>query len=74
MRDTNYGNCDYCGTALMAELFWEKERDEQGYLTGRVRRAVGVLCCPYCMKNYCVDDTFDGPWFYLNGGLKKYEN
>lgn len=74
MRNRNYGNCDYCGTPLEAELFWEEERNEQGHLTGRIRRAVGMLYCPHCMKKYCIDDTFDGSWFYPSGGLKGYEN
>lgn len=74
MRDTNYGNCERCKTPLKAETFWDKEYDKKGRPTGRIRRAVGVLYCPNCMKKYCVDDTFDGPWHYPSGGLKKYEN
>lgn len=32
------------------------------YKTGRVRRACSHLVCEACLKNFCVDDTFDGPW------------
>ena len=32
------------------------------YKTGRVRRACSHLVCEDCLKNFCVDDTFDGPW------------
>lgn len=59
-----YGKCDRCNCDLMAEMFWDKERDNRGILTGRIRHSVGVLYCPQCLKRYCVDDSFDGPWFY----------
>lgn len=68
MRDMDYGKCDICNSDLEAEIFLDTEYGKYGIPTGRVRQAVGVLYCPYCGKRYCVDDTFDGPWFYLKGG------
>ena len=64
MRDSDYGKCDVCNSDLVAEIFLDREYDKHGKPTGRVCQAVGVLYCPYCCKRYCVDDTFDGPWFY----------
>lgn len=62
---TDYGVCEECGTPLEAEWFIEKEYEVIygcEYPTGRTRRAVNCLCCPRCLKQYVVDDSFDGPW------------
>lgn len=65
MGDTNYGVCE-CGASLEPEFFTEEEEkvtpEGWKYKTGRKRRAVSHLFCPCCLKNYCVDDSFDGPW------------
>ena len=61
----NYGVCEECGTPLEAEWFIEKEYEiiyGCEYPTGRTRRAVSCLCCPHCLRQYVVDDSFDGPW------------
>ena len=68
MRDMDYGKCDICNSDLEAEIFLDAGDGEDGMPTGRGREAGGVLYCPYGGKRYCVDDTFDGPWFYLKGG------
>ena len=47
------------------EWFIEKEYEVIygcEYPTGRTRRAVNCLYCPCCLKQYVVDDSFDGPW------------
>lgn len=68
MKTTNdYGVCERCGCDL-EPIFYTAEEEkvtEQGwrYKTGRKRRAVSHLECPGCFKNYCVDDSFDGPWY-----------
>lgn len=60
-----YGVCEYCGDSLIPIWFIEEEtKIEYGHVveTGRSRRAVSHLTCPTCMKNYSVDDSFNGPW------------
>lgn len=61
-----YGICDYCGSLLEPVWFIEEEikitSDGHQYRTGRKRRACSHLVCTGCLKNHCVDDTFDGPW------------
>lgn len=60
-----YGVCEDCSSPL--EPVWFKEEEikvEHGlmYSTGIYRRAVDYLVCPLCLKHFCVDDTYDGPW------------
>lgn len=60
-----YGTCKYCKEELVPIYFTEEEtRVEHGVMikTGRKRRAVDCLICPKCLKEYCVDDSFDGGW------------
>lgn len=60
-----YGKCPICGTELEPIFFIEYEYETiRGNLikTGRKRRAVSHLECPYCFHKECVDDTFDGVW------------
>lgn len=62
---SHYGNCD-CGASLRPVMFEEAEsKVTQGRLhyTGRYRKAVSSLSCPRCLKNYPVDDSFDGNWY-----------
>lgn len=61
----NYGVCDYCGGTLQPVYFNEEETVvEHGCMrkTGRYRRAVSHLVCEICLKDFIVDDSFDGPW------------
>lgn len=61
----DYGNCKYCGTQLKPVRFREDEYKIEGkmmYKTGRNRLAVDFLICEKCLRHYCADDTFDGPW------------
>lgn len=61
---SDFGICD-CGGKLYPVYFTEEEyeiHDGIRIKTGRKRRAVSHLVCDYCLKNFCVDDTFDGPW------------
>lgn len=61
-----YGNCE-CGRSLRPMWFTEEEtKVESGrmYYTGRERKAVSSLSCDHCLKNYPVDDSFDGEWYY----------
>lgn len=64
--ESNYGICQYCRGPISASWFLEEERvttpDGIQYKTGRTRRAVDYLFCQYCLKKFCVDDSFDGPW------------
>lgn len=60
-----YGNCSKCSAPLEPVWFTEEEyKVENGimYKTGRKRRAVDYLECPYCLHIETVDDSFDGPW------------
>ena len=60
-----YGNCE-CGYSLHPVWFTEEEtKIENGRMsyTGRERKAVSSLSCSYCLKNYPVDDSFDGEWY-----------
>lgn len=65
-RTPCFGKCSRCGGNLLPVYFTEEERKvECGHLiyTGRKRTAVSHLSCESCMKNECVDDSFDGPWY-----------
>lgn len=67
MNNSIYGECCECGTSLEPIWFIEEEHKvEYGcmYKTGRKRRAVDYLICPYCLHKECVDDSFDGDWSY----------
>lgn len=61
-----YGVCEKCGADMQPVWFTEEEykvtNDGFRYRTGRERRAVSHLECPYCFAKACVDDTFDGAW------------
>ena len=60
----DFGVCD-CGGSLIPVWFTEEETKVANgimYKTGRVRRACSHLVCEDCLKNFCVDDTIDGPW------------
>lgn len=63
--DNRYGYCPECGGDLAPVHFIEEEYkicDGRLYKTGRKRWAVSHLVCTRCLKNQCVDDSFDGPW------------
>lgn len=65
LNNNVYGMCEECQTSLQPVWFTEHEyktHDGYQYRTGRVRRAVDYLICPCCLKRYCVDDSYDGPW------------
>ena len=65
-NENKYGTCERCGGTLTPVFFTEyEEKVVYGcrYRTGRYRRAVSHLTCDDCCKNYCVDDSFDGPWY-----------
>lgn len=60
----DYGICT-CGGSLRPVYFREEEtRVEYGCIvkTGRFRMAVSHLVCESCLRNFAVDDSFDGPW------------
>lgn len=60
-----YGKCEQCGIELEPVWFTEEEtKVSNGIMihTGRKRRACSHLVCPQCLKNYAVDDSFDGNW------------
>ena len=62
----DYGYCDDCRVPLEPVFFIEEEtKIEHGVMfkTGRKRRAVSHLTCLSCLKNFCVDDSFDSIWF-----------
>lgn len=60
-----YGFCNVCETPLeVSEWFDEPEFNKQGIPTGRYRRAANSLTCPCCMKNFCIDDSFDERYFH----------
>lgn len=65
MKTEFFGYCDRCYGDIRPVWFTEEEIqvvDGHQYHTGRTRRAVSHLECICCMKKFCVDDTFDGPW------------
>lgn len=65
MDNNRYGQCD-CGGTLYPVFFTEEETVIQHgamYRIGRKRCAVSHLVCEECLRNYPVDDTFDGPWY-----------
>ncbi len=67
-----YGRCDVCGANLEPVWFEEEETkfaDGCMYHTGRRRIACSHLTCPLCLKNFVVDDSFDGDWY--SGGMKR---
>lgn len=67
--EPTYGICDNCQSPLEPVHFEEKEHEVINGVkryTERVRNAVSHLVCPYCMKTFPVDDSFDGPWYRQN--------
>lgn len=61
-----YGECECCGVGLLPVWFEEREsKIEYGSMvwTNRYRKAVSHLTCGCCLRNYCVDDSFDGDWY-----------
>ena len=66
-----YGKCDACDVDLEPVFFIEDERDLRGYLTGRVRRAVDYLYCPYCGRKDVCDSSFDGEWHFSSFGQER---
>jgi len=60
---TNYGKCIRCETNLIpgdiAILDEEKISNRMLLKTGKKIRTIGYLICPYCLKKYTVDDSFD---------------
>ena len=63
----SFGTCSSCGENLKPVWFVEEETIVDPIFhtlihTGRTRRAVDYLECPYCGCKECVDDSFDGPW------------
>lgn len=67
MTETDFGVCPRCGAGWLEPVYFIEEElkltsDGHLYSTGRKRRAVSHLVCTYCLKNQCVDDSFDGPW------------
>ena len=68
MKNNIYGECCECGTPLEPIWFIQDEYntiDGCMYKTGRKRRAIDYLICPYCLCKECVDDSFDESWSYV---------
>lgn len=67
MSNSNkFGECRHCGESLVPITFIQNEtRIVNGTLirTGRERIAVDYLTCKNCLRNECVDDSFDGVWY-----------
>ena len=66
---SKFGICE-CGYALAPVWFIEEEEEESRFAgeivkfkTGRKRKAVDALICMSCLREYPVDDSFDGPWY-----------
>ena len=60
----DFGKC-VCGGLLAPVRFTEEETKVANgvmYYTGWTRSAVSHLVCEDCLKNYPVDDSFDGAW------------
>ena len=65
----DYGYCPKCDAALEPIGFKDIEFEPKSNIpTGRVKWAVNYLQCPYCLKKFTVDDSFDGEWFTELGG------
>lgn len=61
---SKYGKCE-CGYLLEPIWFTEEQTDVSGGImikTGRKRKACSHLVCSGCLRNYCVDDSFDSSW------------
>jgi hypothetical protein len=64
--EPKYGTCSTCNSELKPVWFIEEEYTYSSgnrYKTGRKRKACSHLECTGCLKNICVDDTFDGNWY-----------
>lgn len=64
-KERDHGKCGQCGALLAPVMFREKECrvvDGTMMFTGRTRMAVSHLICPFCGREYAVDDSFDGEW------------
>ena len=68
MKDsTNFGYCDELGCHGSLEPVWFIDEEyEFGHgsmwKTSRKRKAISHLVCNRCLKNFAIDDSFDGPW------------
>ena len=59
----DFGNCVKCNEPLRPVCFMEKELNNSGIPTGRIRAAVDYLYCPICGKKEAIDgETGSGPW------------
>ena len=63
IRNRDYGQCTRCGTDLIASdsatIDESKIVDGKLIYTGKKIFIIGYLQCPYCLKKYAVDDSFD---------------
>lgn len=65
MNEDKFGKCDCGGTLYPIYYTLYETTDINGnYIrTGRKKRAVSHLVCDSCLKNICIDDSFDeGYW------------
>ena len=66
-----YGTCEVCDVSLKPVWIAEDEYiiiNGRRYKTGRRKKSCSHLECPRCLKNFCVDDSYDGPWQEINRG------
>ena len=63
IRNRDYGQCIRCGTDLIvgdsAIVDETKIVDGRLIYTGKKIFMIGYLQCPYCLKKYAIDDSFD---------------
>ena len=63
IRNRGYGQCTRCGTNLIAgdSAVVDESKIVDGRLiyTGKKIFMIGYLQCPYCLKKYTIDDSFD---------------
>lgn len=63
--NSKYGVCEKCKSDLKPVWFREDEIIYKSGIpmkTGRSRNAVSHLICTNCLRQYCVDDSFDKEW------------
>lgn len=62
IEESKFGFCEKCEDIELEPVWFKEQEFIKGVWTGRTRTACSHLVCPCCMKNYAVDDSFDGPW------------
>lgn len=60
---TQFPHCPDCRNPMVPIWYLEKEIDSCHRKTGRVRKSIDYLYCPYCSKKEPYYHTLSGEWY-----------